>query len=433
MNKRVLLICKHFAPENSIAAIRLTKLGKYISKRGYIVDVLVTQKYTGLEDPILVKDLVYFRNVYILDTFKIINSIIQKKAQKNLTKESANLNQKVSIYKLFVLKHLNYLFWLINELSILTVFKRNKSSFLEYDIVISSYGPHSSHLIGNNIKKKNKRIIWVADFRDPVYQLSVPIIFRNYAKKFINKNCKNADFITSASNEQIKDLYLKNFKGKVLTVSNGYDLEDLSNYEDFEKDTKACLNFAYLGTIYSGKQDLTPLFKAIRIIIDRNAISQKRIRFHYAGNDFGILFSQAKTEGLEDILVDNGFVNREESLKIQARSDVLVVSAWKNEIENMSLAGKLFEYLLFNKPILGIVSGSVKFSEMKNIINKINHGFVYEEANHKIDIILLIDYIIFLINLKYSKKDFKLYVDHKAKLFYDYRNITNNLLRDIGM
>ena len=114
-------------------------------------------------------------------------------------------------------------------------------------------------------------------------------------------------------------------------------------------------------------------------------------------------------------------------------SDILVVSAWKNEIENMSLAGKLFEYFLFQKPILGIVSGTVNFSEMKTIINNINQGFVYEEANHKTDLILLTNYLEFLIGIKVSKRDFRSNINHNEKLLFDYFNITKTLLKNIGM
>ena len=52
MGQRVLLICNYFAPDHAIAAVRTSKLAKYLKVNGYEVEVLAEKKDGG-EDGLL--------------------------------------------------------------------------------------------------------------------------------------------------------------------------------------------------------------------------------------------------------------------------------------------------------------------------------------------------------------------------------------------
>ena len=55
MKKNILLICNYFAPDNTIAAVRTSKLAKYLRQSGYEVQVIAEKKDTAAEDEILKK------------------------------------------------------------------------------------------------------------------------------------------------------------------------------------------------------------------------------------------------------------------------------------------------------------------------------------------------------------------------------------------
>lgn len=387
MKKKVLIVCKYFAPNNSIASVRPTKIGKYLSKLGNKVDVVITNSNIGVEDPTLKKDLVYFENVYNLFSTKekIVSIKVKDKNKLSRDKIFAKIVHHKFSNKLFkILRvHFVYLFFLLQDYKVSKIFKKTIIELEKYDFVFTTYGPHSSHYIGRFIKKRNRSIKWIADFRDPVYQKSVPFLFKRYARNFVRKVCKEADLITSASTEQIKDLNLGEFM-KSKTVYNGFDKDDISLI-NLEIEPSTSIRLCYTGTIYEAKQDYTPIFRAISELIFEGKVKLHQIEFIYAGNDFFLLQEMAKDFSLEKILINKGYVSRDKALEIQASSDLLVIGAWKNETENMSLAGKFFEYLNFDLPVLGVVSGNKGDSELKYLIDNTFLGFCYEEASSEKD------------------------------------------------
>lgn len=54
MRQKVLIICNYFAPDHTIAAVRTTKIAKYLRQSGYEVEVL-TERKNGREDELLKK------------------------------------------------------------------------------------------------------------------------------------------------------------------------------------------------------------------------------------------------------------------------------------------------------------------------------------------------------------------------------------------
>ncbi len=80
--------------------------------------------------------------------------------------------------------------------------------------------------------------------------------------------------------------------------------------------------------MYSGQRDFTPLFQVLRELIDQDAVREDAIRFHYAGHDAPFLLAQAEKYNLQQIVVDHGFISRSESIRLQADSDILLVSNW---------------------------------------------------------------------------------------------------------
>lgn len=61
---------------------------------------------------------------------------------------------------------------------------------------------------------------------------------------------------------------------------------------------------------------------------------------------------QAAACGMGDLVEDHGLVSREESIALQRGADVLLMASWHKAAQRGILTGKLFEYMMMEKPIV---------------------------------------------------------------------------------
>jgi len=101
-----------------------------------------------------------------------------------------------------------------------------------------------------------------------------------------------------------------------------------------------------------------------------------RICVNYAGLDFNSLLNVATKYDLQSILKNHGFITRKQSLELQRKSQILILSSWNMVIEKDVIPGKLFEYMMIGRPIIGLISGQVGKSYVKEIIGECELGIV---------------------------------------------------------
>ena len=237
------------------------------------------------------------------------------------------------------------------------------------------------------LKKNDYCKYLVADFRDPLYNPS----FRsrkaelNYDKKCMKKIINYSDFVVGVSQGIIDGITENvNKKIKVKVITNGFDSDDVPENTKvaIESEEKNIKHFVYTGAMYGNQRDIKPFFKILNELINDKLIDKTKIKIHYAGNDFLELESQAKIFGLENIVVNHGFVSREKSLSLQQSADGLILLTGNNQNYQGVIPGKLFEYMSYETiPIIALVSGNKANSEVKNIVNSAKCGVVYEESD----------------------------------------------------
>ena len=432
--KKVLIISDYFAPDNEIAAIRLTKIAKYLSLYGYNVDVLRRGNSHRKEDNLLKIDLQYIQNIYKNMNSGVFNYLYIYLTKKiNTYKSDANnkLFKLTGIIKKssILLSIKNTIMFIINELINTNYYKnaiKNKNiKYSNYSCIISSYGPISSHYIALHIKKNNKSIRWIADFRDSVYDYSLPFVFKSYRKRFEKTVLKYANIITSVSTGcfSIK-------ASKVNIIPNGFDLDDIKNIYIISNANKFI--FTYAGTMYSGKSNFSAFFKIINELLKENTINKEQIDIRYLGKSFTIFKEQCEKYLPDDLIHNYGFVPREESLRIQAESNALLLASW-NVINNKSIiTGKFYEYLMFKKPILCFISGNIPDSALKKLILETETGYCYEEAHSIEDYDKIKNYIKNLIISWKLNISFQFNCNNEFIAQYSYKNIVNNILAFLG-
>ncbi|PHS61899.1 MAG: hypothetical protein COB12_11420 [Flavobacterium sp.] len=393
-NKNILFITTAFSPENAVGSIRTTKIVKYLIKNNFKVTVISPKLHESTKldysnecieldkvERILIPHSKLFESIFL----KRRNKMIQKKSAANYL-EVKNKKSIISVLKsqLFICIHFLYTFIRNKDWS------REVNKYIvknidiqEYTGLISSYPSLSAHWISYKISK-NHGLVWIADFRDPInYEANSNKIINKINSYFQNKIANKATYITSISEDIFFKFDIKNKTNtnKYICIPNGFDPADLQEQKVELNKNENKLNLCYVGSLYGGKRDLSVIFEAIEILINENKINKDLINFIYAGNEFDVLKNQAEKYNLSSLLVNRGFVSRLESVEIQSKSDLIVITTWNTKNDQGILTGKLFECLLTKKMILGVVNGTVPNSEMKRLVKKINGGFVFEESS----------------------------------------------------
>lgn len=425
MCKRILLVSELFYPANRIGALRPSKLAKYLLFKGYKVDIVTREEPSGF----------YLHpncNFFTIQNDKNITSV-----EKKHTPPSAIRKFRSAIaLKIPLINDLRRLKRTLCSLLDSVKYKRKVDTLFadqsivpaSYHACITSFGPFSSVLIGLSLKRRYKVKKWICDFRDPIVVEDSSRILRPFLLHLQNMCLQHADEAITVSAGCVQ-LLLKDSKPRSISViPNGYDREDVP--EDFcekklsiafkRSNTFSC---TYVGSLYEGKRTLRPFFQTLASLIKSGDIDLNKITFHYAGYDGDIVMTEASDLGLSEIVYDHGFLSREDCLKLQFQSDLLLLSTWNTRKAKGVLTGKFLEYLLICKPICAIVMGECPGSEVAEIIAEGKLGVTYEEANHVSDFNKLKDYLLTLYSSHINGTLFNFHPNREVVEKYDYRNL----------
>jgi hypothetical protein len=415
--KKVLIISEIFAPENTIAAIRVTKIAKYLALNGYQIDVLTRKKKAQRRDRLLEYDLRYINNIFYNENstlFSWIDVLYQK--------IDGRLSRIFKHWKRFSIA-CNIRFIMLELYQQEYAFRAKKIKPKFYDIVFSSFGPISGHLIAISLKKKFRDILWIADFRDPMLSnyAGITRTLKNYVKRQWNLIIHKADHVTGATFQSIN----LSESNTMHVLFNGFDYDDCKYINNKYEQNNNKLIFTYTGLIYEERARMLPVFfKIISEIIDERIIAKENIEINCAGGYSRYFFSSADKYGLADIIIDHGLIERIESLKLQKHSDFLMHLTWNKEDDQDVFTGKLFEQLMLNRPILSFIAGERKKSTVKELIHNARVGICYQESNHETDYILMKNFIITYIN---SDRINFLSPNNEVLKKFDWKNNIKNL------
>lgn len=435
---QILVISEFFAPMNSIASIRFTKILKYLSRTGKYSFWIITRKYTGKPDEMLLMDLESMKDSINIIDIDVMDNIIDRhrkdvsynpnpsnntSSKKNAIKFKPykDTNKKEKIYK-----WLNTIKYLYNErVFVARAMKEINDRNLTFDMVISTYGDSGAHFLAKEYIKNYANVKWIADYRDPAIMYYRPRAFDGYFNNMMDFSIKRADFITGVNKTSLGRCASSN---KARVVINGFDMEDkerLISRVNSSNINDGKFHICYTGRVYDGKSNGTFLFKAINELANSNKCDLNKIQFDYAGQNFDLYESQLKKFGLGRIAKNHGYVSREESLRMQNEADLLLVLSWNDDDEEDMLTGKFMEYLMAERPILAIVNGNKVGCTLANVIKECNVGYCFESAQgekayDELKAFLLVCFDEFRMDGSSGYKGIKSKV-----IKYDYSNIAN--------
>ncbi|WP_123845756.1 glycosyltransferase family protein [Chitinophaga lutea] len=351
---------------NEIASIRLFCFAKYWEQNGVRVSVLTTKK-SAPADLSYQKDISPSIAIYELEyrrKFRFLNIASEKKTSPL---SSVELRPKTSWRALLkrVGRHIYYglgLSQIEHHNWVKVAAEKGIQISQEENIthIFSSFGPSQSHVIASRIISKiSNTAIWVADYRDLWSQnhiYSTKGIFNLIEKAIERKVLRRAKLITTVS-EPLRIALLNLHSDKqVMTIYNGFDPADFPSTitQARAKKRQTPIKIAYLGRIYPGFRDPSPLFQAIRELelADKLESGSLLIQFYgkFMGNLEALIAKYNVTQWVEVV----GQVDYSESLRIQRDCDwLLFLESSRREAAGV-LPGKLFEYIMSRTPILGI-------------------------------------------------------------------------------
>ncbi|KAB8036831.1 glycosyltransferase [Silvanigrella paludirubra] len=370
---KIVLVTLFFPPTNSIASLRLYSFAKQWEKEGHEITIITFPK-NDKDNYDLNLDIKNFKIIEMYSIFNSIQNFYRKKIKKNFTSNvtsaSTNKNNYISTLKNRFLNFIkNKFIQISHKKGILGIYRmpdpkdfwiRKASKFItneiKPDLIVSSCGPYSTHLVAYFAKRKNKNIKWIADYRDlwtsnPFYSGIFPF---NRVEKIIEKYIlKKANLITTVSHGLKNELEIM-LDQNVYVVENGFDEDDsknISNTPFYPNDD--IIRLIYTGTIYE------KYYQSIELLFNLIAESVKikpllKINLIFYSKYSPTLESLIKKHNLSNYVFQSGYLSREECLMAQRDSTINILLGLNDYKFNGVLSGKIFEYIYSKTPILCI-------------------------------------------------------------------------------
>ena len=246
------------------------------------------------------------------------------------------------------------------------------------ETIITTGPPHSVHLIGLQIKQK-LGVKWLADFRDPWttigYHKQLRLTSASKAKhKLLEKEVLNAsDQIIVTSFVTKKEF--QGFTNKSIEViTNGYDDEATV---EFQMDTKFTLS--HIGSLLS-KRNPEILWRVLSELVRDNESFSKDFQLNFIGSISEKVLKSIKKYNLSNYIREVGYVSHQEAIIYQKKSQLLLLIEIDSEDTKCIIPGKLFEYMISNRPIVAM---GPKGSDVEKIIKETNTGHYFNYSDYE--------------------------------------------------
>lgn len=396
--KKVLIITYYWPPAGGPGVQRWLKFVKYLPEFGVQPIIYIPENPTypivdvDLEKEVSAATVILKHKIF--EPYQLASFFSRSKTKKISSGIIPNQKKQSFLDKTFLWIRGNLfipdarVFWVKPSVSFLEKYIAENT----IDTIITSGPPHSLHLIGLELKQK-LNLKWIADFRDPWTTIGYHKSLRlsNFAAKK-HKNLEHqvlntADTIIVTSKTTKAEFQAITTK-PIEVITNGYDVEPVANQE---LDTKFSL--AHIGSFLSERNPII-LWESIKELLNEIPEFKRHLEIKLIGAVSQEVLDEIKNFDLVPYLKNLGYVSHAEAIVHQKKSQVLLLIEIDSEDTKSIIPGKLFEYMVSNRPIIAI---GPKDSDFAEIITNTNTGvfFNYSEKE-KLKSVLLDFYNQFL-------------------------------------
>ncbi len=358
---RVLLVTYEFPPRGGPGVQRPLKLAKYWARAGVQVDVLtVRDPVTAITDGSLLDELpdsVFVHRAWSLEPNRLIRfgrRMLGKRTGTAGSAGSARLTAAPSglvstVQSVFVPDEKRY--WLPWALR-----KGRTIGDGRVDAIISTGPPHTAHLVASRLASQ-WGVPHVVDLRDPW----VGNVNRRYATGMLRRAdvrletrvVERAAAVVCVTEGMCRELVARHPRLKrVRTIFNGYDPEDLMQVSTAEH-VERTLRFIHVGT-FSGDRRPDEFLAGLVLAEAGDSRIAKAVEVVFVGAGPEVE-EAARKLGVRSRVFATGYLGHKDALSQLAAADVALMLLSEGRESEVSLTGKVFEYLGLSKPILGVV------------------------------------------------------------------------------
>lgn len=243
--------------------------------------------------------------------------------------------------------------------------------------VITTGPPHSLHLIGLQLKRQLD-LKWFADFRDPWTtigyhkKLKLTTASKEKHKALESQVLQAADEIIVTS-FKTKQEFKTLTKQPISVITNGYDEKAFD-----EVVLDAHFSISHIGSLLSERNPET-LWRVLKDLIAENKAFKAQFKLELVGAVSNDITTSITASSLFEYVNYVGYVSHQEALKYQHKSQVLLLIEIDSEDTKCIIPGKLFEYMITNRPIIAI---GPEDSDVSKIIKSTNTGNYFEYSNY---------------------------------------------------
>jgi glycosyltransferase involved in cell wall biosynthesis len=253
------------------------------------------------------------------------------------------------------------------------------------DTIVTSGPPHSLHLIGLQLKKE-VNIKWFADFRDPWTTIGYHKALKLSSTAEKKHKALEREVLTTVdtiivTSKTTKTEFQAITSQPIEVITNGYDVEKVIKQPLDEK-----FSLAHIGSFLSERNPRI-LWKAIQELTKENREFRKDFQLKLIGAVSQEVLDTITEFRLNDYVLNLGYVSHQEAVEHQRKSQVLLLIEINSTATKSIIPGKLFEYMVSERPIIAIGPEGSDFAE---IITATNTGvfFTYDEKE-KLKAVLL--------------------------------------------
>ncbi len=380
--KKILIITYYWPPAGGPGVQRWLKFVKYLPEFNFQPIVYIPENPTypildkNLESDVSDKAIIIKNKIF--EPYQLANFFSRNKTKKISSGIIPNAKKQSFLEKILLWTRGNLfipdarVYWVKPSVKYLKKYIQDNT----IDTIITSGPPHSLHLIGLELKKE-LNVKWYADFRDPWTTIGYhkQLKLSNYASKkhkYLEKKILNSADTIIVTSKTTKTEFEAITTKPIEVITNGYDVEKV---EKSVLDTKFSL--AHIGSLLSERNPQI-LWQSLSELVSENLDFAKDLEIKLIGAVSNEVLVSIVNYKLTDYLNNLGYLSHNEAISHQRKSQVLLLIEINSEDTKSIIPGKLFEYMVSERPIIAI---GPKDSDFEEIIKSTNTGvfFTYNE------------------------------------------------------